>query len=303
MATKKDEKNKPSDELTAGKRLTRKQVKEGLNAMHERSVNAREARAAYTKRKAHVALMEELNDDKIIVFESIDAPWHKIGWKSALIYAYDVAERVCQKKELPTIRRDTDHNLRSDDGIVFVRSMENFIARMEKAGIKYEYLDDGIYVFQLEKKYNKQDIKGLRNIKYSTGDELFAMTVPKKVYPELRGLIVKAEKTVLPKCKKMPGFYREMLGSKMADSIMEMNYCYFDMANGRGDKQKYLIKIVEEANAVLAILTLIQELEIWNPIEIVASGSVMIDIKMSVKRIVNRAKNREEDEEEVGKTK
>ena len=82
-----------------------------------------------------------------------------------------------------------------------------------------------------------------------------------------------------------------------------MNYCYFDMANGRGDKQKYLIKIVEEANAVLAILTLIQELEIWNPVEIVASGSVMIDIKMSVKRIVNRAKNREEDEEEVGKTK
>lgn len=283
------QKELPTEKLAVSKTMSRKEIKGELNKVHERSAKNKSAREAYTKRKAHVALLEEVNDDSIIVFESIDEPWHKIGWKSALIYAYDIAPRACTKKELPTIRKDTDHEVRSKDGIVFVRSLNKFIDRIQRLELgRYEKLEDGIYIFKVDRKYEPKDFKAFRNLKHKSGDELFAMGAAKKVYPELRGLIVKAEKAVFPKSAKMHVFYRDTLGREIVNRIRDMNVSYFELANGRGSKKEHLIKIVEDVNRILADLTIIQELEILNPLESVEIGSIMVDIKMSVRRVIDK---------------
>ena len=267
----------------------RQMARAALAARHAKSQNSAQARAAYAKRKAHVMLLEEFNDDSIIVFKSIDEPWHKIGWKSALIYAYDVAIRACKKRDLPTIRKDTDHEVRSPDGIIFIRSFKKFIDRLRNIGINdYEELPDGIYIFKVKKKYTKTEIKEFRNIKYQTGDELFSLTAEKRVYPELRGLIVKAAATILPKCKKIHSFYQMTLGKHIAEAICDMNYAYFDLANRRGEKKDHLVRIVESANTILANLTMLQELELWHPIEMVEAGSLMVDIKASIRRLTKK---------------
>lgn len=280
------------EELTSGKRISRKKTKQELAKMHEENVGRRKDREAYKKCKAHAALMEQNNESLLIVFPSVDAPWYKMGWKSALIYAYGIAPRKFTKKELPTIRKDTDHELRSEDGIVFIRSMESLINRLRKAGIyDYRVLNDGIYIFDTKQKYTKEEIKAFRNLKYSSGEELFAMAAPKEVYPELRGLIAKAEKMVIPKCKKMPTFYCDAIGSKMVEKVVEMNFVYIEMANGRGNKKDHLIKIVKNANEILVDVMVLQELDEWNPLERAAVGGVMTDIKLSIKRIINKEKN------------
>ena len=104
------------------------------------------------------------NKDKIIVFPSVDAPWYKIGWNSALFYAYDIGLIVCKKKSWPVIRRDTDLDTRFPDGIVFVKNIEKFIERLKIANIdKYELTGDGLYIFHLNKEYTKSDIKEFKN--------------------------------------------------------------------------------------------------------------------------------------------
>ena len=267
----------------------RQMARAALAAQQAKSINSQNARAAYAKRKAHVMLLEEFNDDSIIVFKSIDEPWHKIGWNSALIYAYDVAIRACKKKDLPTIRKDTDHEVRSPDGIIFLRSLKKFINRLRDIGIMdYEEMPDGIYIFKVKKKYTKTEIKEFRNLKYQSGDELLSMSAEKRVYPELRGLIVKATATILPKCKKIHNFYQMTLGKHVADAISDMNYAYFDLANRRGEKKDHLVRIVESANLVLADLTMLQELGLWHPIEMVEAGSLMVDIKASIRRLTKK---------------
>ena len=269
--------------------VSRKVVKAGLNEMHAKSRSMADARVEYTRRKAHAQLLEQTNDSKIIVFKSIDEPWHKIGWNSVLIYAYDVALRACKKKDLPTIRKDTDHELRSRDGIIFLRSLEKFARRLRDIGlVDCEELPDGIYIFDVKRTYSKSDLKSFRNTKYQKGDELFAMGADKKVYPELRGLIVKANATVMPKCKKIGSFYQITIGKRIADAVAEMNYAYFDLANGRGGKKAQLVRIVENTNVILADLTMLQELDLWNPIELVEVGGIMVDIKVSIRRLVKK---------------
>ncbi|MBQ2695550.1 hypothetical protein IJG04_02875 [Candidatus Saccharibacteria bacterium] len=278
-----------------GKQVSRKEVKKVLNMMHETSVRRTDARAEYAKRKAHVALLEAMNDSAIIVFKSIDEPWYKIGWNSALIYAYDVAIRACNKKELPTIRKDTDHETRSRDGIVFVRDFKKFAARLQAIGISdCKELNDGICIFDVKKKYTKTELKEFKNTAYRKGDELFALAAKKKVYPELRGIIVKIIGTVLPKCKKMHTFYQMTNGVRIADAVKIMNDAYFEMANSRGEKKEHLINIVKSANVILNELTMIQELEVWSPLEVVEVGGLMIDLKASVERIIKRGDKTED---------
>lgn len=249
-----------------------------------------EERMRYQKCKAHAMLMETANYDKIIVFPSIDAPWYKIGGNSVLFYAYDIAPATFKNKELPTVRPDTDNGIRSDDGIVFVRNIEALIKRLEKAEItKYEVLDDGIYVFQLAREYTKTEVKGLRQIRYQKGNELEDMAVPKRVYPELRGEIVKAIRMVMPKAKKMDEFYRNTMGMSIAGAVLEMNRVYLELANGRMKFADALTKIVENANVVLEMLVVIKEVDAWNPVTLVEVGSLMVDIKVAVKKIINKS--------------
>lgn len=77
--------------------MSRKDIKDTLNEIHDAGAIKTEIYAEYRKRKLHVQLLEAQNDSKIIVFPSVDAPWYKIGWNSALFYAYDIGIRACSK--------------------------------------------------------------------------------------------------------------------------------------------------------------------------------------------------------------
>ena len=288
--TKEDIKEVPHiDDI--GARLSRDQIKKKLTSRQDDKKTDAELRKEYTKRKAHAMLLEESNDHSIIVFKSIEEPWHKIGWNSALIYAYDVAIRACKKKELPTIRPDDDLDCRSPEGVIFVRKIEKFIERLRNIGInKYELTNDGIYVFDVNRTYTKEEIKEFRNTKYRLGDELFAMAASKKVYPNLRGLIAKAEAVIFPKLKSMNSFYRETICNRIGQDIVEMNAAYFELANRRGNKKEHFINIVRNANDILALVDILQEIDAQNPVANVQIGSIMVDIKSAIHRILSKEK-------------
>lgn len=273
--------------------MSRKEIKEALNVMHDASAEKAEAYAKYNKRKLHAQLLETQNDSTIIVFPSVDAPWYKIGWTSALIYAYDVGIRACPKNSQPVIRKDTDQAARSKDGIVFVRDIEKMIKRMADIGYtSYEETRDGLYIFDLKKTYTKAELKAFRNTAIRKNEELFNMVTAKRVYPELRGLIVKSASMMLPKCKNLHSFYQSTLGQRMVTAVLEMNAAYFDLANKRVEAKDAFVTIVKNANLVLADLTVVSEVKLWSPIELMEVGGLMVDIKMCVARIIKKGKDR-----------
>jgi len=279
----------PEDAPKKNARMSRKEVKEVLAQKQARGETQREAYAMYRRAKAHAALMEEGNMDKIIVFPSVDAPWYKIGGKSALYYAYDIALRVCSKKELPVVRPDTDHDLRFRDGIVCIRKIDKLVARLRTAGIiNYEVLSDGIYVFQLKREYTAGELKNFRNTKYRKGEELENLATAKRVYPEIRGLINKTIALVMPKAKKLPQFYQETIGMRLAEAVREMNDAYFDLANERVKKVEAFKRIVMADNQILNELMILKEIDAWNAVELIEIGGLMVDLKVAVKRAVNK---------------
>lgn len=283
--------NKEKMEKLKTMKPTRAALKQMMEEYHEESVKNEEKYEIYHQRKSHAMLLEQTNTSSIIVFPSVDPPWYKIGWNSALIYAYDVAMRACKKKDLPTIRQDTDHDLRSRDGIIFVRNLKSFIRRLSEIGLnKYEVLEDGIYVFDVNHEYTKGELKELRNIKYRSGEELFGMTAEKKIYPELRGLMTKAMSIIMPKMNNLPTLYCDTVGAEMAEAIMKMNHVYFEVANERVSKHNSHVLIVASANTVLEDLHILQEAEVLSPVAVVEIGKVMVDIKAAVRRIMEKEK-------------
>lgn len=274
--------------------MSRKDIKDTINAIHDKGASNAKVYAEYRKRKLHAQFLEAQNDSKIIVFPSVDAPWYKIGWVSALIYAYDVGIRACPKNSRPVIRQDTDQSARSRDGIVFVRDIEKMIRRLKDIGIdKYELTKDGLYIFDLEKTYTKAELKEFRNTYYRKNEELFNMVAKKRVYPELRGLIVKALSMALPKSRNLPAFYQNTIGVRITNAMLEMNQAYFDLVNKRVSIKDAFVEIIKCTNLILADLTVLSEIGMWSPIELMEIGGIMIDIKMCVARIMKKGKDNE----------
>lgn len=265
------------------------EAKKLLDERQKESEKRREKYSNYTKVKAHATLMEESNDDKIIVFPSVDAPWYKIGGRSALFYAYDVAIRACAKKSLPAVRHDTDNVHRFKDGIVFIKDIDKLVERLAKIGItEHEVLKDGIYIFPLPQAYTKDQIKAFRETKYRKGSELNDMVAAKRVYPEMRGIITGLIRTILPKSKKLPSLYQECLGAPMVAALSNINSAYFELANGRGELKEHFKNIVTECNKILATLTIISEVEAWSPVDLIHAGALVTDLKMSVMKAIKK---------------
>lgn len=283
---------KVTETETKLKKMSLDEAKKLLEEKQTKGLERKEQYAKYHKVKAHATLLEELNKDKIIVFPSVDAPWYKIGGKSALFYAYDVAYRACGKKDLPAIRHDTDNTHRFRDGIVFIKDIDALVARLSKAGItNYEVLKDGIYIFYLGREYSDVEIKGFKETKYRAGNELNDMVAIKRVYPEMRGIMIKLIKAIFPKSKKMPGFYQNTVGVWLAMAVNKMNLAYFELANGRGEATEHFRDIVTSCNEILAHLTIIKENDAWSPIELVQVGGLAVDLKTVVKKILAKQDN------------
>ena len=269
--------------------MSRKEVKQAINEIREKGIRNADDYAVYRKRKLHAQYLEQSNVNKIVVFPSVDPPWYKVGWNSALFYAYDIGMIVCKKKNWPVIRKDTDLETRSPEGIVFIKDIDKLVERLKTANIdKYEVTDDGLYIFQLKKEYTKSDIKEFKNTYHRKNSELFDMIARAKPHPELRGLIVQAMKAIFPKTKKLPGVYANSVGLEMNNSMIKMNRAYFDFANKRTTSKECFIEIVRAANNILADLAIISENDMWNPIEFIEVGGIMVDIKATVARIMKK---------------
>jgi len=50
----------------------------------------------------------------------------------------------------------------------------------------------------------------------------------------------------------------------------------------------YKVNLFMSFTIVLADLTMLQELELWHPIEMVEAGSLMVDIKASIRRLTKK---------------
>ena len=76
--------------------------------------------------------------------------------------------------------------------------------------------------------------------------------------------------------------------------MIRMNRAYFDLANKRISSKESFVIIVKAANDILADLTIISENDMWNPIEYVEAGGVMVDIKTAVARITKKQDRKQE---------
>ena len=265
------------------------EAKQLLEEKQARGEEKKEQYQIYNKTKAHATLLEYQNNNKIIVFPSVDAPWYKMGGRSALFYAYDIAYRACGKKDLPAVRHDTDHAHRFTDGIVFIKDINVLIKRLGDIGIvKYRVLKDGIYVFYLNKEYSDAEIKGFKETKYRKGEELYNMVAVKRVYPEIHGIIAKLVQMVFPKSKKLPTFYQNSIGIWITEAVKEINKAYFEITNSRGEIKEHFKVIVEKCNEILVYLTMIKEIDAWSPLELIQVGGMVVDLKSAIKRLATK---------------
>lgn len=269
-------------------------AKDALNLMRENGTERKDDYREYYKRKRHAYYLElQKPVNKIVVFPSVDAPWYKMGWNSALIYAFDVGIRANKAKDAPKIHSDNDQGeLRSRDGVVMIRSIKKMVQRLRDIGIvEYKETEDGLYIFELKKEYSKDELKKFRNFSFEKLEQLTNMAAPKtKALPRLRICIVRLISTVMPKISNLPSAYQNTLGASMANVILDMNQKYFALVNARLPAQECYNAIVVDANSLMGDLMVVGELKLWNPIETVEVGSQIIDLKMCVKNTILKKK-------------
>ena len=150
--------------------------------------------------------LEKMNNSRIIVFPSVASKgdkdeWFKIAGNSVYFYKYYVAPRLKRRKP-PTVHPDTDMRCRSRNGVIFLHWKENILKTME--GLGYEMKEEsGVMIFELDYKFSFDEIKALKKREKEDLEALNDLFRPKKVFPDLYGIILELSKTIPVKAKRL----------------------------------------------------------------------------------------------------
>lgn len=255
----------------------------------------RESYARFYATKKKAIDLEARNVQHLVLWPASDADTNKkkfynMGGRSAIIFAYEIGPRLKRK---PMLRHDMDNGPEKfHSGVCSIADLEKLTRELESLGIKklpptkgYEEL----VIFKLNREYSKEEIKGMAKEEQRRMDELNKALYSTVLYPDIHRQILDLKRAIPNKVKNMDSIFREIIGVKLIDSLMVLIRAYSQMAHGDLDELEAGKKMVLELDMMLAEISMLNELKLWDVTACVRIANIINGAKQIIKgKIINK---------------
>jgi len=248
--------------------------------------NISEMEKRYYSAKIIVRELERRNNSQLILFESLGGEpgeWLKMIGNSALFYRFDIGPRIGKK---PVARHDNDLREHVKGGVVAVHWIDQFAKLLKENGWERHSCDEkfGIHIFNLNRKYSTAEIKEFRTQASTQLKQLNELSRPKAEYPDVWYNMLRLASFLPPKVKRMKEpTYRMLFGAPLIEQLCYIFEYYIDMANGGLAVSEAKVKILHAIDKILARITIIAEVEMWDVADLAKLGDILTELKTAVK--------------------
>ncbi|MBR0488157.1 hypothetical protein IJJ39_00555 [Candidatus Saccharibacteria bacterium] len=249
----------------------------------------------YHERKAKVFEFERTNYSFLVLFAASDKDvsklkFYNMGGNSAVIYVHDIAPRINKKAVL---RNDNDSGEKVQKfrtGITSVTDLVGLEEKLKKLGIKrVKTRDEFVVMFKLARVYTEGEVKEMIKDENKRIETLNALLYSKVLFPDIHRLIIDLKKFIPPKVKNMNSVYRDIVGRKMIDSLMEVVRAYTEMAHGDLDEAEAARRMLREIDMILALTSMFSELKLWDIVGCIRIANTANGAKQLIKgKILNK---------------
>lgn len=287
-------------EKVTKKDLSKQEVRKVLHGEHNSrgrgrsAAEKRESYAEYRENKKKVLDLEKRNFQHLILFPASDKDTNKkkfynmIG-NSAVIYVHEIGPRIDRK---PTLRIDLDSGERSSVGMCSIADLKTFEEKMAGIGVKrmkeYKGYED-LVMFKLNREYSKDEIRGMIREHQKSLDTLNKILYAEVLHPDIHRQILDLKRIIPSKVKNMDKTYREVVGMKMVDTLMELVETYSQMAHGDIEELEGGKRMLLKLDMLLAEISMMSELQLWDVAACIRAASIAAGAKQLIKgKIVNK---------------
>lgn len=285
------------------KDLNKAEVRKVLNGEEHNSrgrgrSNA-EKRAAYAKyndNKRKAIDLESRNFQHLVLWPASDKDinvkyqFYNMGGNSAIIYVHEIGPRIKRK---PTLRVDLDHGKEKfHSGVCSIGNLPLFIEKMKEIGIKQVESTKGyedFVFFKLNREYSQAEIRRMLREEQKRLDALNKLLYAQVMYPDIHRLILDLKKIIPSKVKNMDSVYREVVGVRLIDALLELIKTYSQMAHGDIDELEGARKMLLDVDMILAEVSMMNELRQWDVTACIRVAEIAVRTKQLIKgKIVNK---------------
>ena len=256
----------------------------------------KEAYAKYNQLKKKVVELEKENHRFLILFPASDADineqnkFYNMGGNSAIIYCHEIGPRI---KRTPTLRRDMDNgndNEKFHSGICSIADLSKLEQRLAEIGIKrvkskYEKL----VIFELHREYPQSEIKEMLREEQKKLDGLNKLIYSKVLFPDVHRQVLELKKLVPSKVKNMDKTYRQVVGMKLIDSLINLIQFYSQMAHGDREQKEAGRLMMLELDSMLALISMLNELKLWEVSTCIRAATIIVSLKKLLRgKVINK---------------
>ena len=278
--------------------LNQKQVREELHTSRSsrgRGRSEAERKQAYAKYRANKKTAIELeakNKRYLILYPASDADvkkekFYTMGGISAIIYCHEIGPRIKRK---PVLRRDMDNMTEKfHSGVCSIANLNSLTEKLAQIGIKAPTALGDLVIFKLNREYSKDEIKEMLKAEQAKLDSLNKLLYAKVLYPDIHRQIIELKRIIPAKVKNMDKTYREIIGMRMLDSLMELVRYYSLMTHDGADPKKVADKMMLSLGMILEEVSILNELKLWEVSSCIRVASIDVTLRQLLRgKILNK---------------
>ena len=250
-----------------------------------------EKRASYDKYRKNklIALdAERRNKQYLVLYPASDVDTNKnrfynMGGNSAIIYVHEIAPRLKRKAKL---RRDLDpckESERFHSGICSIMDMAGLEERLKSIGVEKVDMKGELVYFKLAREYPRDEIRGMLRVEQEKLNNLNKLLYSEVLLPKMHNNILELKRVIPIKVKNMHKSYRDVIGMEIIKVLMEMVRIYTYMTHGDLSAREALPKIVRECDMMLATISIMNELRVWEVDACVKAGETVVGVRQMAK--------------------
>lgn len=252
----------------------------------------RESYARYRANKKKAKELEERNTRHLILFPASDVDtnaekFYNMGGNSAIIYCHELGPRL---KRNPVLRRDMDLGPdRFHSGVCSISNLESLTQRLAEIGVKRRPDYGELVIFKLAREYPKDEIREMLKQEQVRLDNLNKLLYAEVLFPDIHRQMIELKRMVPAKVKNMDKTYRDVIGMRMVDSLMELVRNYTEMAHGDVDAKTAGGKMMLELDMMLAEISILNELKLWEISTCTRIASAIVTMRQLIRgKILNK---------------
>lgn len=146
-----------------------------------------------------------------------------------------------------------------------------------------------LVIFKLAREYPKDEIREMLKQEQVRLDNLNKLLYAEVLFPDIHRQMIELKRMVPAKVKNMDKTYREVIGMRMVDSLMELVRNYTEMAHGDVDAKTAGGKMMLELDMMLAEISILNELKLWEISTCTRIASAVVTMRQLIRgKVLNK---------------